>query len=136
MSLDWSWGSLLRSLPDHDATTDTLDYVVGVLYGLVRAGDLEFLDRPRRFDPSYRPFLTKYILDIVERRQVHRLWIAGFYFNSAIQRLAASYDRIPKLLGAAGASAKDRMKNANTTPHQEWASVYAEVNSLKHDPKG
>jgi hypothetical protein len=28
------------------------------------------------------------------------------------------------------------MKNANTTPHQEWASVYAEVNSLKHDPKG
>jgi hypothetical protein len=45
---------LLKSLPDHDATTDTLDYVVGVLYGLVRAGDLEFIDRPSRFDPSPR----------------------------------------------------------------------------------
>ena len=44
------------------------------------------------------PFLTKYALDILEERNANELWLVGFYFNSAIQRLAASYDRIPKLL--------------------------------------
>jgi hypothetical protein len=127
---------LLKSLPDHDAITDTLDYLVGALYGLKRAVDLGFVDRRGPSHPTYRPFLTTYALDIVATREVHRLWLAGFYFNSGIQRIAASYDRIPKLLDARGDRPSDRMKNAYTTAPEEWHSVYREVNFFKHDPEG
>jgi len=90
---------LLRELPDHDAITDTLDYVIGAVYGLERAIHCCFRNRPGRWEGAYRPFLTKYVLDIAAGRDTSSLWVAGFYFNSTIQRLAASYDRIPGLLG-------------------------------------
>jgi hypothetical protein len=42
--------SLLKTLPDHDAITDTLDYVVGAVYGLQRAMHWGFIDRPGTWD--------------------------------------------------------------------------------------
>lgn len=127
---------LLKNLPDHYAVTDTLDYLLGALYGLRLAVDLGFVDRRGPAHPTYRPFLTKYVLDIVAVRNVHKLWLAGFYFNSGIQRIAATYDRIPTLLEAPGRYAKDRMKKANQTTPYEWNVVYREVNSFKHAPEG
>jgi hypothetical protein len=128
--------SLLKTLPDHDAITDTLDYVAGALYGLERAVSLGFINRPGTWDQTYRPFLTKYVLDIVSGKDVHHLWLGGFHFNSAIQRLAASYDRITGLLGASPGSARDRMISICGSEGKDWLSVYKEVNSLKHAPKG
>jgi hypothetical protein len=115
---------LLKNLPDDDATTDTLDYVVGAVHSLVRAVALGFVDRDGPFDPTYRPFLGKYVLDIAADREVHPLWLAGFYFNSAHQRLAASYDRVPRLIGARGDNPHDRMKSLHTPVPEEWLLVY------------
>ena len=70
---------LLKDLPDHDAVADTLDYIVGAVYGLKRAADLGFVDRPGKSEAAYKPFLTKYVLDVVEGKEVNRLWLAGFY---------------------------------------------------------
>lgn len=128
--------SLLKTLPDHDAITDTLDYVVGAVYGLERAIHWGFMDRPGTWDQTYRPFLTKYVLDIVAGKDIHPLWLGGFYFNSAIQRLAASYDRIPGLLGAGTGNARERMISVRGSEGQDWYSVYKEVNALKHSPMG
>jgi hypothetical protein len=128
--------SLLKALPENDAITDTLDYVIGALYGLKRAKSLGFSDRPGVRHETYGAYLTKYVLDIAYGNQVHSLWLGGFYFNSAIQRLAASYDRIPGLLGAGEGKARERMISVSGSEGKDWYSVYKEVNALKHDPKG
>ena len=74
------------------------------------------------------------------------MWMAGFYFNSAIQRIASTFDRVPRMLGAKKkkkvvakrmfTSAKERMAEVNHTPFDKWEKVYREVNAFKHDPKG
>ncbi len=127
---------LLKNLPDEAGISDTLDYAVGALYGLERAVELNFVDRPGKSEAAYRPFLTKYVHDITEGRDLNRVWLAGFYFNSAIQRLAACYERVPKLLGGVGESAHDRMASVNKGKCDDWRRVYGEVNAFKHDPKG
>jgi hypothetical protein len=88
---------------------------------------------------SYRGYLTKYVLEVLEvagGAELNKVWLAGFFFNSAIQRIAACYDRIPKLLDASGDSAPERMKKVNRGDYGDWHKVYREVNSLKHDPEG
>jgi len=72
--------------------------------------------------------------------------MAGFYFNSSIQRLAAAFDRLPQMLRAktkkrvAGkrksTSAKERMAEVNSAAFAHWQRVYDEVNAFKHSPEG
>src|SRR5262245_41036366 len=103
--------ALLIELPDEDPITDTLDYVVGALYALRCAIEAGLTDRAGRWHETYRTFLANSVLDIVAGMHIHPLWLGGFHFNSAIQRLAATYDRIPGLLGAGEGKARDRMKS-------------------------
>ena len=137
---------LVLQLPDHDAVTDTLDYLLGALFGLTRAHELGFRDRTGAHFPVYRPHLANYALQIPKNQSVNKLWLGGFYFNSAIQRIAAAFDRIPRMLGAkkkkkVGAkrlptSAKERMTEVNNTAFDKWQKIYDEVNAFKHDPEG
>jgi hypothetical protein len=128
--------ALLVKLPDHDAITDVFDYVVGAQYGLMRAIEIGFVDRPGAWHSTYRPHLPQYVEHIANGRPVNKLWLAGFYFNSGIQRLAACFDRIPKLLSAKGRDARKRMNNTNTGTYAAWDKVYGEINSFKHDITG
>jgi hypothetical protein len=137
---------LFLQLPDHDAATDTLDYILGALFGLARAQEAGFRDRKGAHFPIYRPHLANYALEIPKNQNVNQLWTAGFYFNSAIQRIASAFDRIPRMLGAKKkkklggkqvyTSAKERMTQVNRTSFDKWERVYDEVNAFKHDPKG
>ena len=137
---------LFLDLPDHNAITDTVDYVLGALYGLSRAHQLGFRDRPGGHFPIYRPHLANYALEVPKGREINKLWSAGFYFNSSIQRIASAFDRIPRMLGAkmkknvggksVPTSAKDRMKEVSGSPVTKWEQVYDEVNSFKHAPEG
>jgi hypothetical protein len=137
---------LLAELPDHPAITDTLDYILGALYGLTQANQGGFKDRLTKYAPAYRPHLAKYAIKIPKVEPVNKLWMAGFFFNSGIQRLASAFDRIPQMLGAKmnrkvngkkkSTSAKERMTEMNATPHTHWQAVYDEINTFKHDPEG
>jgi hypothetical protein len=127
---------LLLDLPTHDAITDTLDYLLGALYGLSRAHELKFRDRTGVHFSIYRRLLPNEALKIPKNQAPHDLWVAGFHFNSAIQRLASAFDRIPKMLGAKKKYAKDRMAEVNLDDHAQWTLVYDEVNDFKHDPEG
>src|SRR5215469_17233104 len=91
---------LFLELPDHTAITDTLDYVLGALYALSQAHQLGFKDRSTHYVSVYRPHLANYALQISDGSVLNSLWLAGFNFNSGIQRLAAAFDRIPRMLGA------------------------------------
>jgi flagellar basal body-associated protein FliL len=69
-------------------------------------------------------------------RNAH-LWLAGFYFNSAIQRIAAVYDRVPKLVGDRyKGTPHERMAAVNADDYADWRAVYTEMNSFKHDVEG
>lgn len=137
---------LFLQLPNHDAVTDTLDYALGALFGLARAHELGFRDRTGAHFSVYRPHLANYALKIPKNQSVNRLWMAGFYFNSAIQRIAAAFDRVPQMLGAkkkkkvgtkrVSTSAKERMTEVNHSAFDKWQKVYDEVNAFKHDPEG
>jgi hypothetical protein len=85
---------------------------------------------------TYRPHLSRYVEGISKNMPLNDLWIAGFYFNSGIQRLAACFDRIPKLLGATGGNASERMKNINKFSYSNWEKVYKEINAYKHAVAG
>jgi len=128
--------ALLISLPDHDAITDVFDYIVGAQYGLVTAIEIGFVDRPGTWHSTYRPHLPQYVEHIAIQERVNNLWLAGFYFNSGIQRLAACFDRIPKLLKARGRNASARMKNVNPNKYGDWKKVYEEINAFKHEVTG
>ncbi|HEY2359667.1 MAG TPA: hypothetical protein VGK36_01025 [Candidatus Angelobacter sp.] len=137
---------LFVDLPQHSAITDTLDYILGALYALSRAHDLGFRDRKSGHLSSYRPNLAKYALSISKSENINRRWMAGFYFNSSIQRIAAAFDRLPQMLKAkmekrvAGkrksTSARERMAEVNSAAFAHWQRVYDEVNAFKHSPEG
>jgi hypothetical protein len=128
--------ALLVTLPDHPAVTDVCDYTLGAYYGLGHAMSLGFVNRPGPWQSAYRPHLTQYVERMLKGMPVNRRWIAGFYFNSAIQRIAACFDRVPKLLKVGGKNAFKRMGAANTGSYTAWGKVYAEMNVYKHDPAG
>jgi hypothetical protein len=137
---------LLLELPEHDAVTDTLDYVMGALCGLSHANRIGFQNRPNKFVNVYRAYLANDALKVATDEPLNPLWTAGYSFNSGIQRIAAVFDRIPRLLGAkmkkmvrkkaVSTSAKERMAAVNAKPYGNWERVYDEINTFKHSPKG
>ncbi|HZT34629.1 MAG TPA: hypothetical protein VFA15_01825, partial [Nitrososphaera sp.] len=138
-----SFHQLFNHLPNHIDITDTLDYLLGALYGLRRAYELDFRDRSADHHKNYRDNLAVYCLEIPQRGQVNPLWTAGFYFNSAIQRLASAFDRITQMFGEKATKdnpARKRMAKVNAKikagSYAEWEKIYQEVNLLKHPPSG
>jgi hypothetical protein len=137
---------LFVELPDHPAITDTFDYVLGALYGLVQAHNLGFKDRSTQYVPVYRPHLANYALEVSKKQALDSAWTAGFHFNSGIQRLASAFDRLPQMLGAKmkksvkgkmrPTSANERMAEVNPKTCTHWKGVYDEVNAFKHSPEG
>lgn len=128
--------ALLVTLPNHEAITDVFDYLVGAQYGLMKAVEIGFVDRTGAWHRTYRPHLSQYVESISTQGSVNDRWLAGFYFNSGIQRIAACFDRIPKLLAATGANARARMKNVNGGKYAAWDKVYEEINAFKHEVTG
>jgi hypothetical protein len=142
---------LILDLPERDAITDTLDYLLGALYGLSRAQELEFRDRATGQIQSYSAYLANDALAIAKGQPINQPWLAGFYFNSSIQRLASAFDRIPRMLGAKmetttaengqqtkkrRTTTKERMAEVNPENHVQWTLLYDEVNDFKHEPEG
>jgi hypothetical protein len=127
---------LLIDLPNHDAITDVFDYIVGAQYSLTKAIEIGFVDRVGTWHTTYRRNLPTYVESIAAQKPVNKRWLAGSYFNSGIQRLAACFDRVPKLLGASGGNAGERMKKVNGGSYVAWGRVYKEINAFKHAIEG
>ena len=70
-------------------------------------------------------------------------WLAGFYFNSALFRIAAAYHRGLKVVSGKETSRlykSDLLKHVEpdfpTWQHSNLDDVYDEVNDLKHTTEG
>jgi len=64
-------------------------------------------------------------------------WAAGFYFNSALLRIAADYHRLLKALTRLNENVPALRKLVSPPfEHRNLDAVHKEVNELKHTPNG
>jgi hypothetical protein len=131
--------TLLLDLPSDLAIVDTLDYLLGATYGLLKARKASFRNRPQAHLQHYEAHVAEYALNIACDKKPHHLWLAGYHFNSGIQRLAAVFDRFSLLLGQGGDKpARERMRAAvGPQPRwNKWFAAYKEINAFKHGVEG
>jgi hypothetical protein len=143
-----------------DEARAPLEYLLGALHGLFEAKTLGFKDRSHALDDArgrsaagveywdYGP-LRRVRLMTEGKLRIDGAWVAGFYFNSALVRIAAVFDRVVRRQAAA--------KGLHRAPHRgrppsvrellrrlglgrftsgTLANVYDEVNRLKHHAAG
>ena len=140
----------LDELPDHDAVTDVFDYLAGAIYSLKQCEALRSWNRKGGRLTNYKKKVSQYLSEIPNGKPPNEYWISGYFLNSTMLRIAACYDRIPKLI-----LKRDKLKR-NESAHTlmnsvlasvavggvaasfcmncpSWKAVYKEVNKLKHD---
>jgi hypothetical protein len=135
-------GQLLAA-PAVKANSDvesSLDDLLGAVYGLILAKQKGFQDRPVR-PIDIKPVAQRAASIAAGKVKTDGLWIAGFYFNSALFRTAAVYHRILKVVVAQVKDDVPKLQSAAIVRYAGWNSirlnkVYSQVNELKHDPQG
>ncbi len=127
--------ALMESVP---RLQDELDYAVGAIYALFRAEELEYKDRDYPLPPAYQKAPLTRAKDMSEGKvRKEGAWVAGFYFNYALVRIAADYHRVLKVLTGKDDHAKSLAKRlAPGFVHTHLDKVHDEVNALKHRPDG
>lgn len=129
---------LLADLPDNGPVVDTLDYIAGAVYSLSRCDAYPFWDRRGPRLSCYRDKLITYIAGMAGGMEPGEYWLSGYYLNSALQRIAGAYDRVPKLiLGIPGKDRRSADSSMETvfgdkSKYQNWKDVHSEMNPLKH----
>lgn len=104
--------------PKTDAKISLIGFMVGALFALDLAASLGYHDERSRPDPS--AFATEFgeaLAAVAAGTAVQAPWQAGFYYNSALMRLAALNERIDKTAG---------------DERDDGAAIRRSVNSLKH----
>jgi hypothetical protein len=126
---------LSRELPQYRAI---LDGLTGAVFALLRTEELEYKHRDGRLTEQYLQNLT-FRLERMAKGKLPRKhgWLAGFYFNSAIQRIAAAGDQLEGILTRCERQAKSAGKHVERlTPLHSVRKVRDEVDRLKHDETG
>lgn len=126
---------LLQSVP---RLRDPLDFLLGAVYALWLADELGFHERDLQLPNDYWQFPLKRAQDMAAGAlRTDGKWAAGFYFNSALLRIAASYHRTLKALTRQdGYVPALREKVAPPFSRSNLDKVHCEVNHLKHTPNG
>jgi len=121
----------------------TLDDFLGVLYALIFA---KCNNRP--FKDRNGPIEIQTIVKRAEHVAKGRVrtsgnWLAGFHFNSALFRIAATYHRGLKVVSEKETSDMKKGKLLRIVEtafpswqHKELDKIHKEVNQLKHDAEG
>jgi hypothetical protein len=132
---------LLDDLPNNEGIVDVFDFLLGAIYSLQHLEGVFVWNRRGQHFPNYKIKVSLYLSEYGENHNQH--WINGYFLNSALQRIAGCYDRIPKLLSSSGGEREThpRMQSflgISDADNQltKWWAVYKEVNILKHDQQG
>lgn len=117
----------------------SLDDFLGAVYALIQAKHHQFADRAGR--PIDITPVEKRAAQIAKGRvRTNGQWIAGFYFNNALFRTAAVYNRILKIV-VGKADKLDKLRREAQILYPHWTCsklglVNSQVNDLKHTPRG
>jgi len=129
----------LDALPENDAVRDVFDYLAGAVFSLQNCAALPFLNRKSKQFAISKKTLSQYLSEMPEGKSPNRYWVCGYYVNSAMVRIAACYDRIPKMISKKkNGKAHELMQSiwADPSRYANWKAVYEEVNKLKHEAAG
>jgi hypothetical protein len=126
---------LARELPQYRAI---LDVLTGAVFALLRAGELKYKHRDGQLTAQYLQNLTLRLERMAQGRLPRKHgWLAGFYFNSAIQRIAAAGEQLEGILTRCEREAKRDGKQINgLAPLRSVRKVCDEVDRFKHDETG
>jgi hypothetical protein len=110
---------------------DLLDLAAGVLASLIRADQLAYQDRDEELPPEYYPKLSERVRKMrAGTLPPHGLWISGYYFNSALMRLAAGRDQLRRVLK------EINNQRPNAVPRATSDEIHIEGDRLKHQLPG
>jgi hypothetical protein len=147
-----------------DKEREPLNYLLGALHGLLQAKRLGFKDRDHALDDArgrspkgveyweYGP-LARVRLMSEGKLRVDGAWVAGFYFNSSLARVAAAFDRaVRRKAIQKGLDVEDPRPPGSPPPPKVWKllrglgldrftrgkleDVHKEANALKHRAAG
>lgn len=140
--------SIARGLASYSCNTEQdlglKGLILGGLYGLIKAKQLNYVHRTGALlPPGYEAELNGIAAtlsggNVIDDGQ----WLAGFYFNSALQRLAAGYHRGLQLLTGQTGEVQELLEIAIkrkllTVTNINWlATAHGEVQKLQRDPYG
>ena len=130
-----------------NAVLACLDDLLGVVYSLFYAIHHEYASRPQTLSSPDIDALLVRARDMGHCRiRTDGKWTAGYYFNSALFRLASVYHRTLEIVvGTQGESFKVLLRKTQvwfkSSQGSDWAcgslkKVNNEVNALKHTPQG
>lgn len=126
---------LTKELPQYRAI---LDVIAGAIFAAFRATELEYKHRDLELSDKYLQNLTMRLERMADGRLPKKHgWLAGFYFNSAIQRIAAAGEQLAGILKRLERQAKRQGKEteaSNNLPALD--EIREEVNRFKHDETG
>ncbi len=120
-----------------------IDDLLGAVYALIAARQEKFKGKLGKSD--FPPILDRSKLIAGGKPKVSGNWMAGFHFNSAMFRLSAVFDRLPKSLAGCshgegccehGAGARYRKLKGKAWPNQQLHDIRKEVNAIKHEAIG
>jgi hypothetical protein len=132
----------LPEVQSHSPWQACLDDLLGAVYGLFYATRYNYADRTHALGAEYLQLVLTRAKDMSSLKvRTEGLWTAGFYFNSALFRIAAVYDRALKV--ATGKDdkfeklLKETEKRFKDSQKRDWVTtnlrkVHCEVNQLKH----
>jgi hypothetical protein len=126
----------VRANPD---LAGSLDDFLGAVYALIQAKQHNFADRAGR-PIDIKPVAQRAAQIAKGRVRINGQWIAGFYFNNALFRMAAVYHRILQIVVGKDGNVPSLQSEA-IGRHGLWMSiklhkVYSQVNELKHESQG
>lgn len=107
----------------------------GAVYALVSAIENDFKGKlgASEFEPVF--IRAQHLASGQVRKDGN--WMAGFHFNSAMFRISAVLDRLPKAFGGHTAAANKYLKKTGKPwQNKEAHEIRREVNRLKHKASG
>lgn len=116
--------------PEH--LGDVVDITAGALASLIRAEELQYLDRiDEELPKEYYAKLSERVQKMTAGTLPPRgRWISGYYFNSALLRLGAAREITKRLLDALDKGKRHQGPNLKA---MKFDKLYGEYCSLKHN---
>lgn len=126
---------LVGELPQYRAI---LDVVAGGLFALLRAQELDYKHRAGPLSDAYLRNLALRLARMAHGQLPRKhAWLAGFYFNSAIHRIAAAGEQLEGILTRIERRARrSRKQIPDSITLTSVRKVRNEVDRFKHDESG
>lgn len=128
---------------NNEPLVSVLDDLLGAVYALIAARQEKFLGKMGKSE--FPPILDRAKLISTGKPKNSGNWMAGFHFNSAMFRISAVLDRLPKSLAGCkhgeaccehGAAARYRRVKGMAWQNQQLHDIRKEVNAIKHEAIG